>query len=168
MPTVDGECESSSQTGKSKCTSVRQCALCKLQSQRGKQNTFLSSPLGFVHFLQRLFCSAASGHTEEILRTPPPSPSCTEDESTVLSPAGSRLSQTRVPSKPCREAQGALGTRLCQRRRAGLRGQRRVWGKTAFWSSLNFTSLQNLWKSRSKRSSNRKVWPGANRTEKHF
>lgn len=38
--------------------------------------------------------------TEEILRTPPPSLSCT-DELTVVKPGGSWLSQTSVPSKPC-------------------------------------------------------------------
>lgn len=39
--------------------------------------------------------------TEEILRTPPPSLSSTEEELMVLSPPESRFSHTKVPSKPC-------------------------------------------------------------------
>lgn len=49
----------------------------------------------YIYFWYRM-----SIHTEEILRTPPPSLSCTEEELTVVSPAESWLSQTSVPSKP--------------------------------------------------------------------
>lgn len=98
-PTIDRKCETSSQTGKSECTSVRQYALCNLQLKTIKTcSTFLTFEMMRQYSL--LIFETTSAHTEEILRAPPPSLSCTEDEFTVLNPAESKFCQTNVPSKP--------------------------------------------------------------------
>lgn len=89
--TVDGEGDASGQTRESQSAAMRQRPLGDL---RWKQSCFQVLDL----------CSrrwTAGVRTEEILRTPPPSLSSTDDGAAVLRPPESRVSHNKVPSKPC-------------------------------------------------------------------